>query len=315
MSITLSAGLRNGVNALQDLDTVITKTNVRLQTGKKVNSAIDNAASFFAARAFSKEARDLGVLLDRQTQAIENVNKALKAIDNVSKLIESAQSLAKQAVVSTDSVARNALNTQVASLLTQAARQFSDASFNGKNLLVGDRFTGVAAGALTAAIKTAATLQVATSTEATNFTFVQLDPQDVRLGEATGLNLAIAANGQKVTGIGTAGVTIDVQSATIWDATLAGDTAINAFIAGSVTALQRLQTVGANLATNAQVLELRQQFTKDSIRINNGSSDYLVLADINEEGANLTSLQTRQQLAVQALSLASRSDQAILRLF
>ncbi len=315
MSISLSAGLRNGVNALQDLDTVITKTNNRLQTGKKVNSAIDNASSYFTAQAFTKEARDLGGLLDKQTQAIENVNKALKAVDNVSKLIESAQSLAKQARVSTDSVVRNGLNTQIAGLLTQAVRQISDAGFNGKNLLVGERTSGVAAGALTAAIKTGATLTVATSTEATGFTFVQLDFQDVRVSEATGLNLAIAANGQKVTGIGTAAVTIDVQSATVYDATALGDAAIDAFVASSVTALARLQTTGSNLAVNAQVLTLRQQFTKDSIRINNGSADFLTNADINEEGANLTSLQTRQQLAVQALSLASRSDQAILRLF
>jgi flagellin-like hook-associated protein FlgL len=39
------------------------------------------------------------------------------------------------------------------------------------------------------------------------------------------------------------------------------------------------------------------------------------LADINEEGANLLALQTRQQLGIQALSLASRSDQAVLQLF
>jgi flagellin len=315
MSLTLSAGLRNGVNALQDLDTVITRTNSRLQTGKKVNSAIDNASSYFTAASFTKEARDLGGLLDKQTQAIENVNKALKAVDGAGKLIESAQALAKQARVSTDSVVRNNLNTQIASLLTQATRLFSDSGFNGKNLLVNERTTGVAAGALTAAIKTGATLTVATSTEATGFTFVQLDFQDVRVSEATGLNLALAANGQKVTGIGTAAVTIDVQSATVYDATAAGDTAIDAFVSASVTALSRLQTAGSNLAVNAQVLTLRQQFTKDSIRINNGQSDYLVNADINEEGANLTSLQTRQQLAVQALSLANRSDQAILRLF
>jgi flagellin len=314
MSITLSAGLRNGVNSLQDLDTTIRNTNLRLQTGKKVNSAIDNAASYFAAASFSKEARDLGGLLDKQTQAIENVNKALKAVDGASKLIESAQALAKQAITSTDTVARNNLNTQVAGLLTQAVRLVSDSGFNGKNLLVSERTTGVAAGALTAAIKTGATLTVATSTEATGFTFVQLDFQDVRLTEATGLNLAIAANGQGVSGLGTAATAITATAAA-WDATGAGDIAINAFITSSVTALSRLQTTASGLAVNAQVLTLRQQFTKDTIRINNGSADYLVLADINEEGANLTSLQTRQQLAVQALSLASRSDQAILRLF
>ncbi|MGL4440381.1 MAG: flagellin, partial [Bosea sp. (in: a-proteobacteria)] len=47
----------------------------------------------------------------------------------------------------------------------------------------------------------------------------------------------------------------------------------------------------------------------------NDGADLLTLADINEEGAALTSLQTRQQLSITALSLANQSDQAILRLF
>ncbi len=63
------------------------------------------------------------------------------------------------------------------------------------------------------------------------------------------------------------------------------------------------------------MLDLRKSFTRDAVRANNEFADYLTLADINEEGANLTSLQTKQQLAVSALSLAGRTDQAILRLF
>ena len=44
-------------------------------------------------------------------------------------------------------------------------------------------------------------------------------------------------------------------------------------------------------------------------------ADNLVLADTNEEGANLLALQTRQQLSTTALSLAAQADQAVLRLF
>jgi flagellin-like hook-associated protein FlgL len=40
-----------------------------------------------------------------------------------------------------------------------------------------------------------------------------------------------------------------------------------------------------------------------------------VNADLNEEGANMLALQTRQQLSVTALSLASQANQAVLRLF
>ena len=44
-------------------------------------------------------------------------------------------------------------------------------------------------------------------------------------------------------------------------------------------------------------------------------SDNLTLADMNEEGANMLALQTRQQLGIQALSLASQANQSVMRLF
>ena len=46
-----------------------------------------------------------------------------------------------------------------------------------------------------------------------------------------------------------------------------------------------------------------------------GGADKLTLANINEEGANLLALQTRQQLGIQALSLAAQAEASILRLF
>ena len=46
-----------------------------------------------------------------------------------------------------------------------------------------------------------------------------------------------------------------------------------------------------------------------------GEGTVVTLADTNEEAANLLALQTRQQLSSTALSMASQSDQAVLRLF
>jgi flagellin-like hook-associated protein FlgL len=59
----------------------------------------------------------------------------------------------------------------------------------------------------------------------------------------------------------------------------------------------------------------RQDFTKNMINTLQTGSDNLVLADTNEEAANLLALQTRQQLSTTALSLANQSAQAVLRLF
>jgi flagellin-like hook-associated protein FlgL len=71
------------------------------------------------------------------------------------------------------------------------------------------------------------------------------------------------------------------------------------------------QTFGSNLST----VQIRQDFTKSMINTLQVGSDALTLADTNEEGANLLALQTRQQLSTTALSLASQSSQAVLRLF
>ena len=55
--------------------------------------------------------------------------------------------------------------------------------------------------------------------------------------------------------------------------------------------------------------------TKATINTLQTGADNLVLADSNEEAANLLALQTRQQLSTTALSLASQADQNVLRLF
>ncbi len=62
-------------------------------------------------------------------------------------------------------------------------------------------------------------------------------------------------------------------------------------------------------------MKVREDFTKEMINTLKAGADGLVLADQNEEAAKLLSLQTSQQLGVQALSLASQSQQGILRLF
>ena len=62
-------------------------------------------------------------------------------------------------------------------------------------------------------------------------------------------------------------------------------------------------------------MQTRQDFTKNLINTLQTGADALVLADSNEEGANLLALQTRQQLSSTALSLSAQADQAVLRLF
>lgn len=79
--------------------------------------------------------------------------------------------------------------------------------------------------------------------------------------------------------------------------------------------IKEIRSFGSSLANSLSVIQTRETFTKDLINELEAGSDKLVVADPNEEGAKLLALQTRQQLGVTALSLASQSQQSVLRLF
>lgn len=93
------------------------------------------------------------------------------------------------------------------------------------------------------------------------------------------------------------------------------DTELQAGLVKLDAAIKQIRAQQATFAANNTVAATRQEFSRSAMKILNDGADNLVVADMNEEGANLLALQTRQQLSTQALSLASQADQAVLRLF
>lgn len=89
----------------------------------------------------------------------------------------------------------------------------------------------------------------------------------------------------------------------------------DAVLARVDAALRTLRTQAATFGTKLGTVETRQNFTKSLIQTLETGADNLVLADTNEEGANMLALQTRQSLSTTALSLSAQADQAVLRLF
>ena len=80
-------------------------------------------------------------------------------------------------------------------------------------------------------------------------------------------------------------------------------------------ALTTLRSQASKFGSSVTTVQTRQDFTKGLINTLQTGSDNLVLADTNEEGANMLALQTRQQLSTTALSLSAQAAQAVLRLF
>jgi flagellin-like hook-associated protein FlgL len=93
------------------------------------------------------------------------------------------------------------------------------------------------------------------------------------------------------------------------------EAAIDARLESLAGALGVIRSQSSNFGSNLSIVENRTQFTKAMINTLQTGADSLVLADTNEEAANMLALQTRQQLSSTALSLASQADQAVLRLF
>ena len=281
--ITLTAAMRANLFSLQQTNDLTGRTQERLATGKRVNSALDNPANFFAARGHTQRADLLNGLKDNISEAIQTVKAADNAVTAINKSLEQLRGVLTQARAALNS---NTSGTQLSGLTDQyneIIRQINnlsqDASYKGVNFLAG---TGVS---LTVNFNEEAT----TSLVMRGFN-----------GSASGLALA----GGTQSGAGN----LAVSSITTTSGIDGVESSINSAIA-------TLRTESGRLAANLSILTTRQEFITKTVNTLVEGATKLTVADTNEEGANMLALQTRQQLGVTSLALASQAAQAVLRLF
>ena len=102
--VTLSKAVRSNLLNLQSTAELMGKTQERLSTGLRVNSALDNPTNFFTASSLNSRANDLSQLLDSVSNAVQTIAAADKGISGLTKLVESAQATARQALQTTAEV-------------------------------------------------------------------------------------------------------------------------------------------------------------------------------------------------------------------
>ena len=175
-----------------------------------------------------------------------------------------------------ENTVRKNLVTQFNDLRDQLDKFADDASFNGINLLRGDK------------------LKLTFNETGTSTIDIQAKNED---GDPIAVNNS------------TLGIEL------VSNADLDSDTTIDAKLSVLSTALGKLRSQASSFGSNLSIVENRTDFTKKMINTLETGAANLTLADTNEEAANLLALQTRQQLSSTALSMASQADQAVLRLF
>jgi flagellin len=275
-AITLTSGISQNLYSLQSIEKAMEETSYRLSTGKRVNSALDDPISYFAAQNHTQRASDLEVRKDEMGEGIQLLKAADAGIESILDLIDSAKSLAQSALSAEDSSEVTEYMTQYNSTLDEITDLASDSGYKGVNLL----------GGLTE------TLEVFFDEEgSSSITLTGVD------ASATGLSLSDAASWWSTTN------------------SAPDETVINASIAELDAAKDTLRANSKTLSNQLSIITAREDFTENMINTLTDGASNLVNADTNEESANLLTLQTQQQLATNALSISSDSYQAVLNLF
>jgi len=346
--ISLTAGMRSNLLSLQNTVKLLDRTQERLSTGKKVNTAIDNPVSYFAAQSLNSRASVIDSLKDAMGQAVQTVKAADKGITAITAMIEQAKGIAQEAL-SVEPEITPAPTIGTATVTAVATDEYT-ATFE----VGGETYTGAegaSAAAAYAALETAledaetgvpgfATVTVVTEDEGAGRVTITYNP--VANEEFTALvdryneirnqlDTIALDSGYKGKNLLNSAVmtvkfegshTLEVQG---FDASTTGlgigaaawatEAAIDASIVELDNAAVTLRSEASKLSGNLSIITVRQDFSDNMINTLTEGADKLTLADANEEGANMLMLQTRQSLSTTALSLSAQAAQSVLRLF
>lgn len=373
-TVSLTSGMRSNLVSLQQTNMLLNRTQERLSTGQKVNSALDNPVNFFTSQAHLSRAADLALLKDGMNEAVQTVKAADAGIKQITELIQAAKGLGQSALSADKNQVEITIGTMVAgNTITIGGTVYTataaDVTAGANEFNVGSSSSSTASN-LAALINSTVegTKDIAAKTNGAIITLEAESSSDtitaVSQAAASGTNVTIGASvisdraelakqyeslvvqiNALASDAGYKGInllkdddlsvrfegsSLDVNgfTATVSElgansnatgATAGFEWSLNSEINTDINkldgALGQLRTESSKLATNLSIINARQSFSDDMIKTLNIGSDNLVLADMNEEGANMLMLQTRQALGTTALSLSSQAAQSVLRLF
>jgi len=271
-SVNTNAGAFAALQNLNQTTKMLNTTQTQINTGLKVASAKDNAATFAIAQKLRGDVAGLNAVkgsLDRATSTLDVAIAAGEAVSDL--LIEMKEKAVAAKDSGLDTASRNSLNNDFAQLRDQITSIVSNAEFNGTNVVESGGTNVVA---------------ITNDDGSSNIT---VTAQDLSLG---GTNVTVTASDS----ISTAGNASSVVSS------------LEASISNVNDAL-------STLGSGANRIELQREFVdklSDSIEVGIGN---LVDADLAKTSANLQSLQVKQQLGLQALSIANQAPGTVLSLF
>ncbi len=317
--ITLTAAQTSTLQSLSSASNLFTTTQNELNTGKKVNSATDDAVAYFRSKSLYDRSSQIQTYKATTDQSIQSVQAALTATSAVDGLLKQLKSVLESAKGAT-TAERTSDTTQFKNIAKQLAQLVKDASYQGLNLLT--------------STNAQLTTQFSERTAAT-FTISGFNLVSTAAGNAnslfTGSGIAFKSDGTLnfsvvVASAGTGGAATKVQgfsqlnltsSSTIGGVTITATEAAVIFAQSDNrldAAISQNSALTQALGTNVNILQARSTFSANYSAALSAGGDKLTLADLNTEAANSQALSLRQQIGIQSLSVQGTQNSSILTL-
>ncbi|MEQ1715883.1 MAG: flagellin [Hyphomicrobium sp.] len=300
------------VTALQNLQMTskeMLTTQNRISTGFKVATAEDNAAYWSIATTMRSDNKALSTVQDALGLGKATVNVAYTALNT--SIDVTSEIKAKLVAAREPGVDRTKIQTEIKELQNQLKSVADSGSFSGQNWLSVD--SSAASYNATKSVVSSFTRDAA---GAVSVGTISIDTSKTKLYDASTAAAGILDATRDTTGAiattGTSLASMDISTLTDSATDLA---TLDAYIKGSDAAIKEMTSSATSLGAEKQRISLQSDFVSALKSAISEGVGQLVDADMNEESTRLQALQVKQQLGVQALSMANQSSQNILSLF
>jgi len=298
-SVNTNVAAQVALASLNHTSAQLEATQKRISTGYRVADAADDGGAYAVAQRVRADVGALTSVNEQLGNAKGLVSTSLTALSKISDSVNKAQTLLVK--IGDASIPQDSRNQYVASyksLVSQVANYVDNSKYNGQSLL------GSVAG--TPAAGTSKTVINSESGSTSTISGEDVSGLADTLATLIGSTFSRSAGGVDTFGTITAG-TDQSSAATALSAT-SGAAAFSTALKGVA---DQLNQVGAD----SNLLDATISFNTSKIDSLNAGLGALIDTDLSKESAKLQSLQIKQQLGTQALSLANQAPQALLSLF
>ncbi|MBB4098861.1 flagellin [Sphingomonas kyeonggiensis] len=280
-SVNTNVGAMAALQSLNETNKGLSQVQSRINTGLKVASTKDDSASYTIAQGLRGDMGGLNAVSSSLSRAKSVTDVAVAGAEQISDVVNQMKAKAYQAAdAGIDTATRDALNSDFVALRDQITTIVKSSDFNGTNLLK-------AGGGTVTALQ---------SLQDSNSASTTWDPDSLSVANQ-GLDLG--------------GSTVTIASG----ATISTQATAQAMIDTITTTQGNLKTSLSTLGAASRKIDAQSTFTSKLSDVIEGGIGNLVDADLAKESAKLQALQVKQQLGVQALSIANQAPSTITSLF